>query len=560
MTEACLPEEPLSPDVFSLDLEWSFDTGPLGPYTRPSVIHLNDDDGDGIVGEGDIPDIVFSSAFYGDPLFALSGDGSGLLWSIEGWWSDAEILIADVDADGSPDICGLAADDEGRLHCLEADGSLKWAADSEDRDAYVEGLTACDLEGDGQVEVVSQDEVVSGADGQLLFPLDGHGVLGAVLCADLDQDGTAEIVVGDSVYSHEGELEWSFPVDGTAAMVALLNADDDPEAELFVASGHLDRYEADGTLIGSGELPELDYSPGPPCVADFDGDGLPEVGVPAQGELVLFDRGGGERWRAPIRDKSGAAGCSAFDLDRDGAYELLFADERTFYVFDGATGAVLYQDETHSSVTGLEYPVVADLDADGSAEILVVESVHAGESGETGLRVYGRLAGDLPDAGPSWPVHDYMVTNIDADGGVPAHPQPGWLTWGLFHGTPVDDGARLLDLGGAILDACTEDCSAGPLLLSVQVWNQGSEPVPAGTPWALYAELADTRSLLTTGHLPAVPAGEALPSFELSIDIPPSSIDAGFVIVLGDNGYGLWADRECDPTNNELRWATPLCP
>lgn len=556
VVDACLPEEPLPVSVFSLDLKWSYESEPYGPATRPSVVNLNDDDGDGIVGgSGDTPDVVFSS-YFSNHLLALGGDGSELLWSVGDWGSIGEILTADVDADGSPDVCGYSLDE--RVQCLEADGTLKWESEPGGAWTDLSGITACDLEGDGLPEVISNSMALSGSDGHLLFSLDDHGISSAIVCADLDQDGTAEIVVGDSVYSHLGEVEWSFPVDGAAAFAAPLNADDDALAELFVVGSSLDRYEADGTLLGSVALPDVRFSPGPPCVADFDGDGLPDVGVASGEALVVFDREGVERWRADIHDGSGAAGCSGFDLDRDGAYELLFADERAFFVFDGTTGEVRYQDGSHNSYTGYEYPVIVDLDADGSAEIVVAESGVAGDT--PGIRVYGRMAGDLPDAGPAWPVHDYGVTNVEADGGIPAHPRAGWLSYGLFHARPIEGGRRQQDLGGAILDACVEDCSSGPVLLSVQVLNQGSILIPGGTPWAVYAEGSGGRSLVTAGRLPQIQAGEMLPSFEIALPVSPSALEGGFVVVLGDDGTGLWSERDCDPTNNELRWSGTLCP
>lgn len=46
---------------------------------------------------------------------------------------------------------------------------------------------------------------------------------------------------------------------------------------------------------------------------DDDGDGLPEEGVPAGEELLLFDHEGLELWRVPNDDISGVAGCSGFD-------------------------------------------------------------------------------------------------------------------------------------------------------------------------------------------------------------------------------------------------------
>jgi hypothetical protein len=50
----------------------------------------------------------------------------------------------------------------------------------------------------------------------------------------------------------------------------------------------------------------------------------------------------------------------------------MYADEQNLFVFDGV-GAVLLQ-VPRSSGTLSEYPVVADIDNDGSAEILVVSN------------------------------------------------------------------------------------------------------------------------------------------------------------------------------------------
>ena len=55
----------------------------------PAVGNLNDDNGDGVVGEGDIPDVVFASfsgSSYRSPgtLTAISGDDGAVLFEDSG--------------------------------------------------------------------------------------------------------------------------------------------------------------------------------------------------------------------------------------------------------------------------------------------------------------------------------------------------------------------------------------------------------------------------------------------------------------------------------------------
>ena len=127
--------------LFEPTVEWQWSTNPEHPgynqiMSTAMVANLTDDNGDGNIDEADIPDIVFttfSGSAYTSPgaITAISGDGSGQHWSLtnsNGYrpYSSSAPAIADIDADGSPDICVASAD--ATVLCLEADGSFKWAA------------------------------------------------------------------------------------------------------------------------------------------------------------------------------------------------------------------------------------------------------------------------------------------------------------------------------------------------------------------------------------------------------------------------------------------------
>ena len=72
--------------------------------------------------------------------------------------------------------------------------------------------------------------------------------------------------------------------------------------------------------------------------------------------------------------------------------QVLFADEHSLYVFDGATGTVRFSQSGHASGTIFEFPVIADVDNDGSAEILISSNnFRQGENGWAGVTIFGHL-------------------------------------------------------------------------------------------------------------------------------------------------------------------------
>ncbi len=190
---------------------------------------------------------------------------------------------------------------------------------------------------------------------------------------------------------------------------------------------------------------------GSPVIADFDGDGQPDVGVAAREYYVVFSNdgtseGGKVLWAdGTTNDSSSAAtGSSVFDFQGDGKAEILYADEEEFHVYVGAGSAVdsdsdTYSDAklviepvTNSSGTSSEYPNVADIDNDGHSEIIVTTNDYgcaivpgSHYCSTRGVRVFGDPR--WVRTRRIWNQHDYHVTNINEDGTVPRHETPNWL-------------------------------------------------------------------------------------------------------------------------------------
>ncbi len=146
------------------------------------------------------------------------------------------------------------------------------------------------------------------------------------------------------------------------------------------------------------ENPNTTIYGGPITVGDFDSDGLPEIGVASSGFYGVYDPRCAryeegkcadknvlwERWSQDV--SSGKTGSSLFDFDGDGQPEAVYADECFTRVYDGKTGKVLFSAK-RSSMTSIEAPVIADIDNDGSAEILMGSDINMTCYDDTAKRI-----------------------------------------------------------------------------------------------------------------------------------------------------------------------------
>lgn len=543
-----------------------------GPIVRPAIGPMTGDN------DGTFPGIIFTSYGYDtdpdtDPdanrLIALHGDGSGAFIDLPGMLGAAGVVLADVDLDGEVEIITLR--DEfycARVVAISATGQDEWESEllcgSYPIDSYPE-LTVADINGDGSVEVIVADKVLKGSDGLTLFTLpELDAFLWTPVVADLDGDGTAEIIAGTNVYSHAGVIEWTTVshyggLDILFAAVADLDGDAGGEV-VFVSGSVVTIHDDDGTVLG-----EYDVLPGdmgrPPAIADFDGDGEPEIAVPSGSYLVVMETDGTLLWTSPTQEDSCCASCSAFDFDADGAYELLYADEYDFRIHDGTTGAPLYLWEGHDSTTVFEYPVVADVDRDGSAEIVVAcnespDNLDVGLHGHCrGITVLGHADNAWPPAGPSWAIHDYAPFRVAADGHV-ASPTPWWLYNNMFRARPPGDGAPdLIPIEG---DLCVASCEDGPINVSWGIANQGLAD-PATSVFVAFYSLDDSgaATLLDVQQVNGTTHGQQQPGG--SLGLTPDQWGDGLRIVVDDDGTGVGSVDECDEGNNVLEILELIC-
>ena len=539
-------------DPWNVAVEWTWVSGGSGVIVMPAVGNLTDDNYDGLVDELDMPDIAFTT-WSENHLVAIHGDGSGVIFDIPGYDGQGGVTIADVDMDGFPEV--IAGTTDRRVHAVDATGAVEWASQTFSWSSYPQP-TVGDLEGDGDVEVVYDVALVEGANGATINTLSGVTTSWRTpVIADIDVDGTSEIILGEKVFDHLGGVEWAVTSSGSGNFAAVADIDGDAGGEVFFVTGSaLLVRDDDGTPIHTLTIPGS--NPGPPAVADFDGDGEVEIAIAANTAISVWEVTGTPLWSSTISDSSGLAGCSGYDVDGDGAYEVLYADEEVFRIYDGATGTIHFVDGTHDSGTVWEYPVTADVDNDGSAEIVVASNAYSG-SGFRGIAVFGHNGSGWAKSGPTWGTHDFAVTNLEPDGSVPGPAPTSWSVHNVFRARPIMDNPGVPDLIPVFGEYCVASCEDGPVKISYNVANQGGTQVTAPVPVSLFGLDGGVETLIDTHFHWPLPAGQSVYG-NIFVMHPDQWID-GWVIRVDDNGFGTGAIEECDEDNNEFAYYESIC-
>ncbi len=119
-----------------------------------------------------------------------------------------------------------------------------------------------------------------------------------------------------------------------------------------------------------------------------------------------------QKWAKNTSDKSGATTLSLFDFDQDTNAELVYRDETQLRILNGKDGTNKIQPIACSSPTGIEYPIIADVNNDGSAEIIV--------AGDEYLRIFAsNPVGAWAPARKVWNQFAYNVVNVNDDLTIP---------------------------------------------------------------------------------------------------------------------------------------------
>jgi hypothetical protein len=318
------------------------------------------------------------------------------------------LAAGDLDGDGTNEIVGIGR--RAGTYAFRHDGTLFWASSypnarergSTDLSASIgAAITLADLEGDGTIEVLVGRTVLEGLTGRRRWTGEGitglgrQGILGPISCAaDLDGDGIQEVIAGHTAFRTDGTIFWNNPtaLDGFCAV-----ADVDPDIAgpevVLVSSGYVRLLNGrTGEVVWLRNLEGRAGASlgGAPTVADFDGDGDVEFGVAHGAAYGVYDP---SCEGTPLPEGCQAEGLRWLDLSTSD--DSSSATGSSVFDFNGDGRAeVIYNDQYYfrvydgttgdevfrhrnSSRTRTENPTIADVDNDGDVEIVFSANAEA---------------------------------------------------------------------------------------------------------------------------------------------------------------------------------------
>lgn len=548
----------VSTPAYELDSHWLDAT--LGwMISSPVIVNLTDDNGNGRIDDNDTPDLI--AAPYTNGIYAINGADGSRIWSVgSSQIEQSTPAVGDVDGDGFPEVFvqGLY----GSAMLSGVDGSTLWTGPAADNiKTYCGAPGMADLEGDGSIEVYFGRMVLDAATGTVLArgtggqgtSIPGEGPIS--VAADIDLDGTLEIVAGNTVYEPDGSQLWNNPGERDG-FPAVGDFDADPEAEVLVSQqGRASLYDTDGTLLWTYSLPGTSYG-GPPAVADVDGDRVPEAIIPHQTGIVVLDASGNLLWDYVHTAGSLYDGVSAYDFDADGDWEVVLNCDDGILLFDGPSGDLLDSYDHGGIYACGQEPTMADVDNDGHAEIAYTFGASNGGAG--GVGVLGDTDG-FAAALSTWNQHAYSITNIENDGEVPVSRDENFEDINNFRaGPPISYVFKDKNILGEIIDLC-ERCGAGELTVWWALGNNGAEDIEDDVQVEFWGATDAGDVLLGTELWTAdLLAGWMAAGVETVLPVTPPVYDIWITI---DGGAD--PDRseiaECDETDNEETWGALVC-
>ncbi len=596
----CLPDCEFRPPsgAFTPVLKAHWDKASI--MMSPIVIQLDDDNCDGAVNERDIPEILFIS-------FPNTSDGSGdsvynaghaTLWAIslvngafvEKWSYSStvnplrgSVEIAAGNFDGLPGNEIVVCTYNGKVQAIDASGNPLWL----NEEAGCRLPSIGDVEGDGQVEILTNTRLLRGTDGVTLatFPSTPKAL------ADVTGDGVLDVVGPGRVWDAAGTELANASLPGFDLAIADFDLDGVPEITSVDKPNHqLNVWRYDTSQPGNfrvvrsgvdinGTFPNncpagssgSTTGGGPPTIADFNGDGTPDVAVAGgigyavvDGTKILDMSVPADQtllWLMQTRDCSSAAtGSSIFDFNGDGSAEVVYSDENFFRIYNGLDGTELFK-TCNTTGTLIEYPLVADVDADGHADVVVVandySSITCPDDGskQTGLRVFGDTEGKWVRTRRIWNQHNYHVTNVNEDGTIPAPELRNWTQPRLNNYRQNVQPAGEFSAPDLIVTASIR-CAAGTELVAM-VRNIGAASVPPGVVVGFYdgdPAAGGTR----LGE--ATTTRELAPAESEQVSIFVTSLPQNQLYAVVDDGGPPHAWQECRPDNNTSDSTAPVCP
>ncbi|MDR0729615.1 MAG: hypothetical protein LBF19_05795 [Prevotellaceae bacterium] len=626
MEEACYI--PPIPTEWTIAEGWKSQYGDVESH-RPWYV--------GDLDKDDIPEIVALS-LDGKHSDSYNTEVYNKIVIFPGHDRDNPIIINTVDFGGDYYISayGIAKIDccEGIIVVAGADGYLyaysyvtkaeKWRSNQPalwNTDTRIGAPTIgfADFNNDGIPEVYTGNRVFNAVNGYLLCDGEGNNKGFSIqnsasyggsfpVAVDVDGDRKLELVAGNQAYKvTESAGVWSMTVYKTIAPPVLsngvqvvddghvsivnLNNDGQPDALISLVQYTSGVYYSIlyGWDIMNNQLLFREHYESPtksiPFVGNIDGDKHPEILTLFNNHLRAYKLPGtfGSTtgltlfWDLAVDENLGHTGITSFDFNQDGAAELVYRDRSQLRIIDGSQNPPVSLDSLPcTSTTTWELPIVADVDGDRMAEIVVAGGTATGSSH---MYIYtSDLAnGTLPwaPARRVWNQYAYNAVNVNEDLTIPAkqfnpattYPGPNGILGDpddihpfntfLQQQTSLDKFGNpvLLAINAEIAGNVDDfyDATGDSLAITMHVYNAGNAPVRPPFYISVYKDTVVAANLMITDSITAFIYPGQTESIRIVIrDISSYLPIDSLHVRLNDNGEGRFLQAECNYSTNVI--------